>query len=64
MQPKRQQVLESWYNDDGGLATQSGDDRAPGPAAASAVSLASGIVRNPVASQYVIPSLEPKKQQL
>jgi hypothetical protein len=60
---KRQQVLESWYSDDGDLAAHSGDDRAPGPAA-KAVSLASGSVRNPVASPYAIPSLKPKKQQL
>jgi hypothetical protein len=65
MQPrKRQQVLESWYSDDGGLAAHAGDDRAPGSAAVSAVSLASGSVRNPVASPYSIPSLKPKKQQL
>jgi hypothetical protein len=46
---RRQQVLESWYSDDGGSAAYSGDDRAPGPAAVPAVSLASCTVRNPVA---------------
>jgi hypothetical protein len=61
---KRQQVLKSWYSDDGGLTAHSGDDRAAGPAALPAVSLASGSVQNPVASPYVIPSLKPKKQQL
>jgi hypothetical protein len=61
---KKQQVLESCYSDDGGLAAHSSDDRAPGPAAMPAVSPASGSVRNPVASQYVMPSLKPKKQQL
>jgi hypothetical protein len=63
---KRQQVLESWYSDDGGSAAHSGDDTAPGPAAVPAVSLPSGSVRNPrpVASPYVMPSLKPKKEQL
>jgi hypothetical protein len=63
---KREQVLDSWYSDDGGSAAHSGDDRAPGPAAVPAVSLASGLtsVRNPVASPYVMPPLKPKKQQL
>jgi hypothetical protein len=61
---RRQQVLESWYSDDGGSAAHSGDDRAPGPAAVPAVSLASGGVRNPVSSPYGMPSLTPKKQQL
>jgi hypothetical protein len=59
----RQQVLESWHSDDGALAAHSGNDRAPGPAAMPAVSLASGSVRNPIASPYAIPSLKPKKQQ-
>jgi hypothetical protein len=61
---RRQQVLESWYSDDDGLAAHSGDARAPGPAAVPAVSLASSSVRNPVASPYVMPSLLPRKQQL
>jgi hypothetical protein len=61
---KGQQVLESWYSDDGGSAAYSGDDRAPEPAAVPALSLASGSVQNPVASQYVMPSLKPKNQQL
>jgi hypothetical protein len=52
------------YSDDGGSATHSGDDRAPGLAAVPAVSLASGGVRNHLASPYVMPSLKPKKQQL
>jgi hypothetical protein len=54
-------VQWSWW-----FAAHSGDDTAaaPGPAAVSAVSLASGSVRNPVAPPYVIPSLKPKKQQL
>jgi hypothetical protein len=65
MVPKRQQqVLESWYSDDGGLVANSGDVRAPGPAAVPAVSGASSTVRNPVASPYVIPSFTPRKQQL
>jgi hypothetical protein len=45
---RRQQALESWYSDDGGLVAH-GDVRAPGPAAVPAVSLASSSVRNPVA---------------
>jgi hypothetical protein len=53
---RRQQVLESWYNDDGDLAAHSGDVRAPWPAAVPAVSLASSSVRNPVESPYVMPS--------
>jgi hypothetical protein len=63
---KKQQVQESWYSDHGGFAAHSGDDTATGPAAVSAVPLASGStsVRNPVAPPYVIPSLKPKKQQL
>jgi hypothetical protein len=51
MAPRRgQQVLKSWYSNDGGLAAHSGDVGAPGPAAVPAVSLASCSVRNPVAS--------------
>jgi hypothetical protein len=61
---RRQQVLESWYSDDGGLAAHSGDVRAPGPAAVPAVSLASSSVRNPVALSYVMQLLRPRKQQL
>jgi hypothetical protein len=63
---RRQQVLDSWYSDDGGSAAHSGDDRAPGPVAVPAVSFASGgtDVRNPVASPYVTPSTKPMKQQL
>jgi hypothetical protein len=34
---KTQQVLESWYSDDGGSAAHSGDDGAPGLAAVPAV---------------------------
>jgi hypothetical protein len=63
MQPReRQQVQVSWYSHDGSLAAHSGDDRAPGSAAVSAVSavsLASSSVQNPVASPYGIPSLKP-----
>jgi hypothetical protein len=58
---KRQQVQVSWYSDDGSLAAHSGDDRAPGSAAVSAVSFASSSVRIPVASPYGVPSLKPQK---
>jgi hypothetical protein len=62
MQPReRQQVQVSWCSHDGCLAAHSGDDRAPGSAAVSAVSLASSSVRSPVASPYGIPSLKPNK---
>jgi hypothetical protein len=51
MAPRRRQlVLEPGNSDDGGLTANSGDVRAPGPAAVPAVYLASSSVRNPVAS--------------
>jgi hypothetical protein len=63
---KRQQVLDSWYSDDGGSAAHPGDDRAPGPAAVPAVSLASGStsVRNPVASTVCHAAIKAKETAL